>query len=903
MGSNLEEALKARAEAEKRFADKDFEGAKNSALKAQTIFPGLEGISEMVLTFGVHSASVMKTNGEIDLYAILGLDPSAERAKIKKQYKRIAGLIHPDKNKSIGADGAFKLISQAWAVLSDRAKRSSYDHRRNSSSSPRSGLDTFWTVCTSCHVQYEYLRKYVNKRLSCKNCRGVFNAVETGLAPVNGSYQYSSWSYVPKNGYGSHGHGATGDGVSMQHFKHGSEFATNISFQQVTQSTNRKETNGKQNMEKTSNGLTFCSEKQPAKKRGRPPKRMKVELESSYGNNNCEAPPCGNAEEVKQSYKLQAANDPPVKRCLPVPYFDSRKLLIDKARSVIRSKLEEMNLASAAAELDNKKTKELSGIHRSVDLGTAENHPSEPEKGEALAITVPDSDFHDFDKDRAEECFKPKQIWALYDEEDGMPRLYCLVREVIAVKPFKIYVSYLGSRSDSEFGTVNWLCSGFTKSCGHFRAYNSEIVDHVNIFSHRLGRERARRGGCVRIFPRSGDIWALYKNWSSDWDRSTPDKVRHQYEMVEILDDYSEELGVHVGLLIKLDGFKTVYGRSTEKGGVRWIPRTEMLRFSHMVPSCLLKKGVDNLPADGCCWDLDPAATPDELLQGTVEDKRGGQPESPSRHNNIEQGKIGGQPESSALSGLSHESISEVHQVQAQNHLFEPPGFTQKLTEPPGFTQNLTEPSSFTQSLAEPPGFAQNLAEPPGFTHTLTEPLNFMQAVTEPSGFMQTLAEPPGFGKPLSEPPGFEQPLIEPPGFRQPSLDPSGYGQPLIEPPSSGQPLMEAPGFGLPFMKPPAFEQMPPPGFGQTRIEPTTFRQTPVEPARFEQTPIEQLIFGQTAIEPPGFGQTLIKPPSFMQTLMEPPGFRQNLNEPPNFPNVWDIRIENETAKQNELIR
>ncbi|KAL8479619.1 hypothetical protein ACS0TY_026497 [Phlomoides rotata] len=47
--------------------------------------------------------------------------------------------------------------------------------------------NTFWTVCTTCHVQYEYLNKYVNKRLCCKNCRSVFVAVDSGLVPPQGS--------------------------------------------------------------------------------------------------------------------------------------------------------------------------------------------------------------------------------------------------------------------------------------------------------------------------------------------------------------------------------------------------------------------------------------------------------------------------------------------------------------------------------------------------------------------------------------------------------------------------------------------------------------------------------------------------------------------------------------------
>ncbi|CAI0378027.1 unnamed protein product [Linum tenue] len=229
------------------------------------------------------------------------------------------------------------------------------------------------------------------------------------------------------------------------------------------------------------------------------------------------------------------------------------------------------------------------------------------------SITVPDPDFHDFDKDRLEECFAPKQIWALYDEDDGMPRLYCLIREVVSVKPFKILITYLSSKTDAEFGSMNWISYGFTKSCGHFRAWNSDTIDKVNVFSHLLRGQKAGRGGCVRIFPKCGEIWAVYRHWSTEWTSSTPDDVRHSYEMVEVLDNYSEDQGVCIAPLIKLLGFKTVYQRDERQDAIKWVPRPEMFRFSHQVPSWSLDGKASNLPDN--CWDLDPAATPDELLQ------------------------------------------------------------------------------------------------------------------------------------------------------------------------------------------------------------------------------------------------------------------------------------------------
>ncbi|KAG6719289.1 hypothetical protein I3843_04G185300 [Carya illinoinensis] len=704
MEANIDEALKAKDIAEKRFAEKDFAGAKNYALKAKTLCPGLEGISQMLTTFEVYIASEAKCNGELDYYSILGLKPFADKNAVKKQYKKMAVLLHPDKNKCVGADGAFRLVSEAWTLLSDISKRSSYDRKRNKqlapgvnqtnlapihatgvpgfnncSNSPNSHgrLDTFWTVCTSCKVQYEYLRKYVNKRLSCKNCRSVFIAVETGTAPANGSFPYSPWSHVPGNGYGSHGFEGvtyipanpafvTGNGVSGFHSAHGYEYVSNVSFQwssfsgtsagivgpngPSTISTDVYQANGNvnratakvksganrkhslENAVATINSSSGCSEP-PVSKAGRAEKKRKVIMEASF-RNGYEDKGLKSASEAKLADGNNASNgqdpkpnDPSellTRRWSIPPAFDARKLLIEKARTEIRKKLKEMKLASEAAAPVKQKVEAQTEVDRSggikytpkkADLGTF-GHQLEPKKPRPISLTVPDPDFHDFDKDRSEECFKPKQIWALYDEEDGMPRLYCLIREVISVEPFKIHITYLNSKTDSEFGLVNWLDCGFTKSCGNFRVWNSDVVDRVNIFSHVLSQEKAGRGGCVRIYPRSGDIWAIYRNWSADWSRSTPDEVRHQYEMVEILENYSEELGVCVTPLVKLPGFKTVYGRNTDKNAIRWIRRREMLRFSHQVPSCPLKESGNNLP--GKCWDLDPAATPDELLHAAT---------------------------------------------------------------------------------------------------------------------------------------------------------------------------------------------------------------------------------------------------------------------------------------------
>lgn len=60
-------------------------------------------------------------------YEVLGVTKEATDSEIKKAYKKLALLLHPDKNKAPGAADAFKAVGNAAAVLTDTEKRKSYD--------------------------------------------------------------------------------------------------------------------------------------------------------------------------------------------------------------------------------------------------------------------------------------------------------------------------------------------------------------------------------------------------------------------------------------------------------------------------------------------------------------------------------------------------------------------------------------------------------------------------------------------------------------------------------------------------------------------------------------------------------------------------------------------------------
>ncbi|HKC14908.1 MAG TPA: DnaJ C-terminal domain-containing protein [Patescibacteria group bacterium] len=62
-----------------------------------------------------------------DYYEVLGLTKGATEADIKKAYRKLALEFHPDRNKDKSAEAKFKEVTKAYEVLSDPAKKQTYD--------------------------------------------------------------------------------------------------------------------------------------------------------------------------------------------------------------------------------------------------------------------------------------------------------------------------------------------------------------------------------------------------------------------------------------------------------------------------------------------------------------------------------------------------------------------------------------------------------------------------------------------------------------------------------------------------------------------------------------------------------------------------------------------------------
>ena len=98
-------------------------------------------------------------------YQILGIDRAADQEEIKRAFRRMASLYHPDHNPQAPkeAEEKFKEINQAYEVLGDEARRRQYDrliHQRK----PRSREVTMeeflkWGF-TSSDILEELLREF-----------------------------------------------------------------------------------------------------------------------------------------------------------------------------------------------------------------------------------------------------------------------------------------------------------------------------------------------------------------------------------------------------------------------------------------------------------------------------------------------------------------------------------------------------------------------------------------------------------------------------------------------------------------------------------------------------------------------------------------------------------------------
>lgn len=702
MECNKDEAIRAKQIAENKMQAGDFEAALKFATKAQKLFPDTQNIVQILAVCEVHCAAQKKHSGsDLDWYGILQTSQSADEATIKKQYRKLALLLHPDKNKSAGAEAAFKLIGEASRVLSDQTKRSLYDSKYgvhvgntapkvpphhptgNSFGTKYDGTarsyqnfysqshawnpyhrvenQTFWTCCPFCNTKYQYYKTILNQTIRCQQCSKSFKAHDMGNNNVAPGYQslVNNQKEPPKHasskeasksnggkscgreqegafmskctaGVGAHakvaksrdGHmaaGTTKAGVGMSN-------PTNSKAKELQTSTKvghkraRLSASDDDNNARNGKGMrdTEVQENRVDPHRRSSRKKQNVsytetdkdgDLGSSYKRpRHHESFTATEVEKrgVSGTGGFFSNNDPA--SSAGVSHQDGgmrSKGSAPPEETVVRNKTK--------VQQTNMQRKETSKLDLNDSKSEADNRSSmKSNLPPSSEIFCPDPDFSDFDRDKAEDCFAVNQLWAIFDNTDSMPRFYAFVRKVYS--PFKLRITWLEPDSDDQ-GEIDWYEAGLPVACGKFKLGHSQRTTDRFMFSHQMHCLKGSETGTYLVYPKKGETWAIFRHWDLGWSSNPEKHLEHQFEYVEVLSDFDENVGIKVAYLGKLKGFISLFQQSVMNGiSVFSIPPNELYRFSHRIPSYRMT-GSEREDVPRGSFELDPAGLPDSIFE------------------------------------------------------------------------------------------------------------------------------------------------------------------------------------------------------------------------------------------------------------------------------------------------
>ncbi|XP_037475606.1 uncharacterized protein LOC119353120 [Triticum dicoccoides] len=226
----------------------------------------------------------------------------------------------------------------------------------------------------------------------------------------------------------------------------------------------------------------------------------------------------------------------------------------------------------------------------------------------SVKLSFPDAEFFDFEKLRDASLFATGQIWALYDNLDGMPRYYARIKSLDASN-FKVHLTWLERIAMNE-AEEKWSDEELPVACGSFSLGTTEISQDRLMFSHIVSWTKGKRRK-YEVHPSKGEVWALYKGWNMQWGSDADNHRSYEYEVVEVMSDFSVSAGVTVVPLVRIEGFVSLFATVKEKSEIVVAP-SELLRFSHSVPF-YRTNGNEKVGVPGGFLELDTACLPIDL--------------------------------------------------------------------------------------------------------------------------------------------------------------------------------------------------------------------------------------------------------------------------------------------------
>lgn len=670
MECNKDEASRAKRIAEEKMENNDFEGARKIALKARNLYPELENITQMLAICDVHCAAKNRILGsEKDWYGILGVEKLADELTIKKQYRRLALVLHPDKNRFPGAEAAFKLVGEANLVLTDPAKRSTFDSkiRVSVSSTPSnqtphhintnpsfkkqygfqnkfpnyfadkfSGLNhhqatgfnstvgqgMFWTCCPFCIIKFPCQKENGNKSLQCPYCLKTFIAYDIGSQGVSmGSKcsQPSAPEVFPNVGTPNQAPPKMGMQSNIRFPAPGAGSQGSASGKKKEKTQNFHSMSGGNERGGMPNGDVMTRESGDQKNKNRKRGRKRV-VESSE---SCDT---SSSDDIEYVAVEENFGDPANMGDSGLNSNHSVRRSTRQRQHISYNEIEDDNdyndiaippkrscSDSKEEQEDSLDAEDLKGgnansFHTDADNARTEEIDDSQTDLDEKIYECPDPEFNDFDKGREESCFAVDQMWACFDTLDGMPRFYALVRKVES-PGFKLQITWLEADPEDE-DEKNWVRKELPVSCGRFKREMTQYTSDRFTFSHQVLYEKGKKRGSLVIYPRKGETWALFRDWDIRWSCNRKNPKCFKYEIVEVLSDFVAGDGVKVAYLDKVKGFVSLFQRmGKSEADSFFIQPNELFRFSHRIP-CFRMSGAERSGVPEDSFELDPNCIP-----------------------------------------------------------------------------------------------------------------------------------------------------------------------------------------------------------------------------------------------------------------------------------------------------
>ncbi|XP_065856440.1 uncharacterized protein [Euphorbia lathyris] len=619
-----QEALRLKTIAETKYTNSNLKSALKYAKKAHRLCPDLDHLSSMLTAFKILLLAT-KTDSDItDWYTILQVEPFSHINTIRKQYKKLALILHPDKNSYLGCEEAFKLVGEGFRILSDKIRRKEYDMKlriklQEESTNHNSVVETFWTSCSRCRLLHQFERKYLGHNLMCPGCKKSFVAMEVEEREEEDNEVEETvrvWSerlrrkVVDEKGLGSEGNeklsrrGEKGDSVGLRKVGGGGrmEDETIMSLKLKL----KEGSSGRLRRKMSSTSDEVLEESKPVKT------KLVEDMTLAQMQREVKLKALGEKEKLKE--KQEDARNELIENEKEEKLRDLMKLgdMKNKKKRVLeKSVVMKLDVRSTLDKRRYVATERGGTLRKCVTLKVERRRGLK--SGDLEIMAAEGSKFYDFDTDRAENVFKKGQVWAIYNDE-RIPRRYGLIDEVVSMNPFVVELSWLDLQSNGDEGLTHWEEMGFYVSCGRFKVSRTASINSLNIFSHIVDCERAARE-VYRIYPKKGSVWAIHSEVDLHLEERNPSaRDKKSYEIAVFLTTYSEMHGLSMAYLEKVDGFRAVFKRR-EVGchAIRLLEKDDIRLLSHQIPAKRLSG--DEIPAllkD--CWELDPALLPVHLL-------------------------------------------------------------------------------------------------------------------------------------------------------------------------------------------------------------------------------------------------------------------------------------------------